>query len=61
MEDANDILYYLIDEAKIALVPFSAFGASTNSTWYRLSVGTCTREEIEEVINNLEGALSKLK
>ena len=61
LEDANDILYYLIDEAKIALVPFSAFGASTNSTWYRLSVGTCTREEIEEVINNLEGALSKLK
>ncbi|MEI7801053.1 MAG: pyridoxal phosphate-dependent aminotransferase [Bacteroidota bacterium] len=60
LNDSNDILYYLIDEAKVALVPFSAFGASVDSTWYRLSVGTCTREEIETVINNLDFALGKL-
>lgn len=60
LNDANDILYYLIEEAKVALVPFSAFGASTDSTWFRLSVGTCSRTEIDEVIKNLNFALNRL-
>ncbi|MBA2611964.1 MAG: aminotransferase class I/II-fold pyridoxal phosphate-dependent enzyme [Bacteroidetes bacterium] len=55
-----DITKYLLDEAKLAIVPFSAFGASANSSWYRLSVGTCKIEDVEGVITNLKSALSKL-
>jgi aspartate aminotransferase len=56
-----DATKYILDEAKIGIVPFSAFGASTDSTWYRISVGTCTVEDIDQIISNLRSALSKLK
>jgi aspartate aminotransferase len=49
-----------LDEAKLAVVPFSAFGASKNSPWYRLSVGTCRIEDIEEMILKLREAMEKL-
>ena len=56
----KEIAQYILDEAKLAVVPFSAFGSSTDSPWYRLSVGTCTTEEIPEVFNKLKTALGKL-
>jgi len=55
-----DVTSYLLDEAKLAVVPFSAFGASKNSPWYRLSVGTCHVEEIGEMIDKLREAMKKL-
>jgi aspartate aminotransferase len=57
----QDVTKYILDEAKVALVPFYAFGASSDSSWYRLSVGTCRLEDIEGVIANLRNALKKLK
>jgi aspartate aminotransferase len=51
---------YLLNEAKLAIVPFSAFGASSNSSWYRLSVGTCKKEEINEMLEKLKASLQKL-
>ena len=57
----SEITAYLLDEAKLAVVPFYAFGADVNSPWYRLSVGTCKKEEIDEMLSMLEKALSKLK
>jgi aspartate aminotransferase len=56
----QDVTSYILGEAKLAVVPFSAFGGGANSNWYRLSVGTCKREEIPEMLGKLEGALSKL-
>lgn len=56
----KDVTQYILDEAKLAVVPFSAFGSSDDSPWYRLSVGTCTKEEIPEVFGNLKKALSAL-
>lgn len=56
----QDITDFLIEDAKMALVPFSSFGASPDSTWYRVAVGTCTVEQIEEIMSNLRNALSKL-
>ena len=56
----KDITKYLLDEAKLAIVPFSAFGASVDSSWYRLSVGTCKLEDVDGVIANLKSVLSKL-
>ncbi|MEO6314891.1 MAG: aminotransferase class I/II-fold pyridoxal phosphate-dependent enzyme [Chitinophagaceae bacterium] len=55
-----DITAYLLDEAKLAVVPFYAFGAAASSSWYRLSVGTCKKHEIELVIKSLRDALCKL-
>jgi aspartate aminotransferase len=57
----SDVTRYLLDEAKLALVPFSAFGASPDSPWYRLSVGTCKIEEIPEMIGKLRTALARLQ
>jgi len=57
----KDITKYLLDEAKIALVPFYAFGASEDSEWYRLSVGTCKVEDVSDAILSLRKALEKLK
>jgi aspartate aminotransferase len=51
---------YILNEASLAIVPFSAFGASANSSWYRLSVGTCKKEEINEMLGKLKLALKKL-
>jgi len=60
IKTTKDITNFLIEEGKIALVPFSSFGASEDSTWYRVSVGTCTMDEINEVMTHLRNALSKL-
>ena len=60
ISSTKDITDFLIEDAKIALVPFSSFGASADSTWYRVSVGTCTVEQINEIMENLREALSKL-
>ena len=51
----SDVTAYILNEAKLAVVPFYAFGASENSDWYRLSVGTCKKEEIHEMLEILKG------
>ncbi|MDR0803407.1 aminotransferase class I/II-fold pyridoxal phosphate-dependent enzyme [Fluviicola sp.] len=60
LETTQDITKYILDEAKVAIVPFYAFGSSADSSWYRLSVGTCRLEDVDEVIANLKAALEKL-
>lgn len=57
----EDVTSYVLNEAKIALVPFYAFGSSKDSDWYRLSVGTCRAEYIKNTIDNLRKALEKLQ
>ena len=58
--DQKDVTEYILNEAKLAVVPFYAFGASADSSWYRLSVGTCKKEEIDEMLGMLKAALEKL-
>jgi aspartate aminotransferase len=55
-----DVTSYILSEAKLAVVPFSAFGGGANNPWYRLSVGTSKKEEIDEMLAKLEQALAKL-
>ena len=55
-----DVTSYILDEAGLAVVPFYAFGAGRDSSWYRLSVGTCKKEEIDEMLGALKSALLKL-
>ncbi|HVG41390.1 MAG TPA: aminotransferase class I/II-fold pyridoxal phosphate-dependent enzyme, partial [Chitinophagaceae bacterium] len=56
-----EVTTYILQEAKLAIVPFYAFGASKDSAWYRLSVGTCKKDEIEEMISKLRKALQGLQ
>jgi aspartate aminotransferase len=60
LENQNEVTDYILNEAKLAVVPFYAFGASKQSPWYRLSVGTCKKEEVPEMIGKLREALNKL-
>ncbi len=60
LKTAADLNFYLIQEANIALVPFSAFGTE-DMCWYRASVGACTAMEMEKKIPQLKTALAKLK
>lgn len=60
LETQPDVTDYLLSEGKLAIVPFYAFGAGKDSVWYRLSVGTCKKEEINEMLLKLQQALDKL-
>lgn len=60
LETTKDITSYLLNEAKLAIVPFYAFGSGDNSPWYRISVGVSKKEEIDSIIENLRSALAKL-
>lgn len=60
LDSTSKVTGYILNEAKIALVPFYAFGASQDSTWYRLSVGTSQKTDIDAVYTALKGAISKL-
>lgn len=61
LENQTDVTDYLLNEARLAVVPFYAFGAAPSSSWYRLSVGTCKKEETPEMLSILKAALEKLK
>ena len=61
LKNQKQVTDYILNDAKLAIVPFTAFGASADSDWYRLSVGTCKKEEINEMIQKLKQSLQKLK
>ncbi len=60
IETTEQTTAFLLKEAKLALVPFSAFGAPKDSNWYRLSVGTATVADVQSAIASLRQALSSL-
>jgi aspartate aminotransferase len=55
-----DVTSYILKHAGLAVVPFYAFGAPKDSPWYRMSVGTCKKEEIPEMLQKLGSALKDL-
>ncbi|MFA5010695.1 MAG: aminotransferase class I/II-fold pyridoxal phosphate-dependent enzyme [Ignavibacteria bacterium] len=61
LNSIDDVLGYILEEGKIALVPFYAFGADKDSPWFRLSVGTCSKEEAKEAVKILKESIEKLK
>ena len=60
LNNQPDVTSYILQTAGLAVVPFYAFGADSNSPWYRLSVGTCKEEEIDEMLGKLRNALKQL-
>ncbi len=60
LASTEDVTKYLLSEAKIALVPFYAFGAERDSSWYRLSVGTASMQDIDSFFESLRGMMAGL-
>jgi aspartate aminotransferase len=60
IQSTEETTAYVLGEAKLALVPFYAFGSERTSTWYRLSVGTATMNDVTESVASLKTALQKL-
>ncbi len=56
----EDTTAYILNEAKVAMVPFYCFGAPRTSKWYRLSIGTAKREDVEGAVSSIRKALEKL-
>ncbi len=60
LTNQKEVTQYILDEGKLGIVPFSAFGSADDSPWYRLSVGTCDTKEIPVVLASLRNALINL-
>ena len=60
LSGGEDIRRYLLAEAGLAMVPFSAFGAADDTGWCRLSVGAVSLEDIAALLPRLEEALRAL-
>ena len=60
LETQEEVTSYILDEARLAIVPFGFFGADKESSWYRISVGCSKKEEIPDVLQHLRNALIKL-
>jgi aspartate aminotransferase len=56
----SQITSYLLNHASFAVVPFTAFGTSSDSCWYRISVGNCDVNEIKTMVSNLRSAFKSL-
>jgi aspartate aminotransferase len=60
LETNADVRQYLLDRAGLGIVPFQAFGSTSDDGWFRLSVGAVSEEDIEAVLPRLREALSVL-
>jgi aspartate aminotransferase len=56
----EDVTNYILNEGRLAIVPFHSFGAGNDSSWYRLSVGCCKMEDIPVMLEKLKSSLEKL-
>ncbi len=56
--DSHEAVHrYILDEGKVAILPFSWFGAGNRGDWFRLSVGTCELEDIGQIMDRLQHVL----
>ena len=60
LKNSADVNFYLIKEAKAAIVPFSAFGNDEQMPWFRASIGGCSLEDIKTMVPRIAAALAKL-
>jgi aspartate aminotransferase len=55
----EEIRRQLLEKARIAVVPFQAFGYRPENGWFRLSVGAASEEEIRAAEGRLRGLLEE--
>ena len=59
LQTNEDIRRYLLDTARVGIVPFDAFGSSEPG-WFRMSVGALSPDAIDALLGRLEAALRAL-
>lgn len=60
LADDEAVRRWMLAEAGLAAVPFSAFGARESSGWFRMSVGAVGVAELDRVLPRLDAALARL-
>jgi len=61
LETNEDVRRYLLDEARVGIVPFQAFGVGDGGRgWFRLSVGAVAERDIESALPRIAAALRAL-
>lgn len=55
--NSYDITSYLLNNAGIGIIPFTAFGCNDQTDWFRLSVGTLSKSNLNGLINNIKTSL----
>ena len=61
IEGDESVRQLLLQEAGIALVPFTAFGYPENTGWTRFSVGAVTERDIEDALGRLAEVLRAVR
>jgi len=61
LQSENDISSFLLEEAGLGLVPFTAFGLGPGSHWYRISIGTNSESDLQSMLVNLKNSLNTLR
>ncbi len=56
----EEIRKYLLESARLAIVPFQAFGSEENTGWFRLSVGAVSTDDIMDMLPRLMNSLEVL-
>lgn len=56
----EDIRNFLLLEAGVAVVPFQAFDMLDENGWFRMSVGTCSMEELSAALSKIEYAMQNI-
>lgn len=56
----EDVRAWLLEEAGVAVVPFTAFGYPAGSGWMRMSVGSVTMDDVRATLDAIRGAVSTL-
>lgn len=59
LDQVSDVADYLIDQCKVGLVPFRAFGAPDAGGWHRISVGTLRENDIPLVAQALKRGMDQ--
>jgi aspartate aminotransferase len=61
LRDTAAIMKFLLNEAGLAVVAFRSFGVAGFEDWFRVSVGSCSKDEIEVLLKRLRTALMQIK
>lgn len=62
LNNNEDVRKYLLDAARVGVVPFQAFGVGKGGEgWFRLSVGAVSEQQISDALPRIAEALQALK
>lgn len=57
----DDVRRYVLNRARIGMIPFQAFGVPAEEGWFRMSVGAVSEDDIAQAMPRLEEALHALQ